>query len=129
MKEPIQVNDAFLSIDEDSILHIEFLPNSYHTLQKALDNLEAEKHLYEDENYFCLTIIDVRNLVGVSKEVRALAKTDVITKNHQAFAVIVGSSLSRLIANFFLGINKPRAPLRIFEDKATAKNWLISNFR
>jgi len=129
MKKSIQVNDSFLRVDEDSILHVEFSPDSYHTLQKALDNLEAEKRLFKDDHYYCLTIMDIRNVVGVSKEVRGLAKTDAITKNHEAFAIIVGSILSRLIANFFLGINKPKVPVKLFENKATAKNWLISNFR
>lgn len=129
MKGPVQVNDAVLSIDEDSILNIEFLPNSYHTLQKALDNLEMEKRLFGDNDYYCLTIVDIRNIVGVSKEVRALAKTEVITKNHEAFALIINSALSRLIGNFFLGINKPKVPIKLFEDKESAKKWLLTNFR
>jgi hypothetical protein len=129
MKGPIQVNDAILSVDEDQILHIKFLPKSYHTLQKALDNLDAEKKLFEDDNYYCLTIVDIRNVVGVSKEVRAMAKTDLISKNHEAFALIVGSSLSRLIANFFLGINKPKVPIRMFEDSLKAKEWLLKTYR
>ena len=129
MKGPVQINDAILSIDEDSILHIEFLPNSNHTLLKALDNLEAAKQLFEDDNYYCLTIMDVRNVVGVTKEVRAFAKTDEVIKNHEAFALIVGSTLSRLLASFFLGVNKPKIPIKIFDEKGTAKKWLLDSFR
>jgi hypothetical protein len=72
--------------------------------------------------------MDVRNVKGVTKEVRAFAKTDDALRNHEAFALIVGSTLLRLRASFFLGINKPKIPIKLFEDKVTAKKWLLDSF-
>jgi hypothetical protein len=37
-----------------------------------------------------------------------------------AVALIVGTPLSRLLGNFFLGVTKPRAPTRLFDDEASA---------
>ena len=73
--------------------------------------------------------MDVQNVIGVTKEVRGFAKTDAAIRNHEAFTLIVGSTLSRLLASFFLGINKPKIPIKLFEDKVTAKKWLLDSFR
>jgi hypothetical protein len=41
-----------------------------------------------------------------------------------AVALIVGTPLSRLMANFFLSVSKPVAPTRLFDDEASALAWL-----
>lgn len=41
-----------------------------------------------------------------------------------AAALPVESMLSRAIANFFLGLNKPLIPTRLFNDEAEAVAWL-----
>jgi hypothetical protein len=41
-----------------------------------------------------------------------------------AVALIVGTPLSRMMGNFFLGVSKPMAPTRLFDDEATALIWL-----
>jgi hypothetical protein len=41
-----------------------------------------------------------------------------------AVALIVGTPLSRLMANFFLTVSKPVAPTRLFDDEASALAWL-----
>lgn len=39
-------------------------------------------------------------------------------------ALVVGSPVSRVIGNFFVGLNRPRYPYRIFDDPALATEWL-----
>ena len=41
-----------------------------------------------------------------------------------AVALIVGTPLSRMLGNFFLGVSKPMAPTRLFDDEAAALTWL-----
>jgi len=41
-----------------------------------------------------------------------------------AVALIVGSPLSRMLGNLFLGVSKPMAPTRLFDDEAAAVGWL-----
>jgi hypothetical protein len=42
-----------------------------------------------------------------------------------AVALIVGTPLTRVMANFFLSVNKPVFPTRMFDDEASAVAWLL----
>ncbi len=41
-----------------------------------------------------------------------------------AVALMVSTPLSRMMGNFFLSVNKPAAPTRLFEDESSAVEWL-----
>ena len=43
-----------------------------------------------------------------------------------AAALIVGTPLSRVMANFILGVSKPPFPVRLFDNEASAVAWLQS---
>lgn len=70
------------------------------------------------------TISDVRNLRSIDRAARAYCAGPVPVGVCLAVAVIVDSPLSRVIGNIFLGLNKPRVPLRLFSDVSEAEAWL-----
>ncbi len=39
-------------------------------------------------------------------------------------ALLIGNSLSRVIANFFLGLSKTTTPVRLFTSEDEARTWL-----
>jgi hypothetical protein len=39
-------------------------------------------------------------------------------------ALLVGSPVTRVIGNFFIGLNKPRWPVRLFRSESDALAWL-----
>ncbi len=41
-----------------------------------------------------------------------------------ASAMLVGSPLSQMIGNFFINLNKPLSPCRLFTSEAAAVGWL-----
>jgi hypothetical protein len=41
-----------------------------------------------------------------------------------AVALIVDTPLSRVLGNFFLAVNKPLYPTRLFDNEASALAWL-----
>jgi hypothetical protein len=43
-----------------------------------------------------------------------------------AFAILIDSSVSRVVGNFFLGINKPAVPTKLFTNEKEAVKWLIN---
>ena len=43
-----------------------------------------------------------------------------------AAALIVGTPLSRVMANFILGVSKPPFPVRLFDNETSAVAWLQS---
>ena len=41
-----------------------------------------------------------------------------------AVALVVGTPLSRIMGNFYLGVSRPPYPVRLFDDEASALAWL-----
>jgi hypothetical protein len=48
-------------------------------------------------------------------------RADLVT----AVAIVVGTPLSRMMGNFFVSVNRPTAPTRLFDDVASASAWLM----
>ncbi|MBL8679324.1 MAG: STAS/SEC14 domain-containing protein [Myxococcales bacterium] len=48
------------------------------------------------------------------------------TEKLVAAAMIVEGSLSEMIGNFFIRLNRPKSPTRLFNDEAAALAWLKS---
>jgi hypothetical protein len=46
------------------------------------------------------------------------------TTQVKAAARVTGSDFNNALANFFLAVNKPMIPTRLFTDKQKAKQWL-----
>jgi len=70
-------------------------------------------------------LVDFKHLKSQTKECREYyAKDPEHVKTYSAVAILVGSPLTRVIANFFMGINKPVRPTRLFEDRDRALEWL-----
>ena len=60
----------------------------------------------------------------VSREARALFASDEYTQLAAQSALLVSSPVSRVIGNFFVGLNKPLYPLQLFTDENDAVVWL-----
>ncbi len=70
-------------------------------------------------------LVDFTGLKSQTKQCRDyFAREPSHTKTYLAVAILVTSPLSRIVANFFLGINKPIRPTRLFEDREAAVAWL-----
>jgi hypothetical protein len=70
-------------------------------------------------------LVDCRNLRGQTREARVyFASEPSHVRHYTAVALVVGNALSRVIANFFIGINKPDKPTRLFDDPNQAIEWL-----
>ena len=42
----------------------------------------------------------------------------------RATALLIDSPVSRVIANFFMGLNRPLSPTQMFTDETEAMRWL-----
>jgi hypothetical protein len=66
-------------------------------------------------------LVDVRTMRSISRGARKqFAQTAVASR----VALVVGSSLSKTVANFFLGLTSTKVPVRLFDDEPTAMAWL-----
>ena len=70
-------------------------------------------------------LVDVREMGSQDRRSRAefVRRGDLMS----AVAIVVGTPLSRIMSNFFLAVNKPVAPTRLFDDEGPAVAWLTES--
>ena len=66
----------------------------------------------------------MRATTEISKEARDYFANERTASIQRATALLVSSPVSRVIGNFFMGLNKPMSPTRMFTDTAAAIQWL-----
>jgi hypothetical protein len=69
-------------------------------------------------------LVDVRSVGPMKRSARRVfADSNVASR----VALLVGSPVSRMLASFGLGLDRPRhgIPLKVFEDEASARQWLL----
>ena len=116
-------NDKIIfKLSEENILYTECFPNTTITLVdgKESTRISAEMVKYEAQPLLC----DLTNVVKMTKECRQHFAGPDHAKTFSKAALIVTSPVSKMIGNFFLGLNKPLKPTRLFTNKEEGLRWL-----
>ena len=110
------------TLSQDNILYTECVPNTVMTLE---DGKESTRVSAEMVNYQPLPLLcDLTNVVKMSHECRKHFAGPEHAATFSKCALIVTSPVSRIIGNFFLGLNKPLKPTRLFTSKEEGLKWL-----
>jgi hypothetical protein len=102
----------------DGIIRFRVSPGATVSAAKAQECIDGARELAGDSRH--LLLIDMRKLSGITRDARR------IYNDGAAFAValLIGSPVSKVIGSFFLGLNKPSYPLRLFTSEQEAEKWL-----
>lgn len=109
---------------DDGIARTKVKKDAEVELEDAIENSGVVNSFYVDEKFPLL--IDSRGIKSISREARAHFTTNGRKTNTMAFAILIDSSVSRVVGNFFLGINKPAVPTKLFTNEKEAVKWLIN---
>ena len=110
------------TLREDNILCTECFPNTVMTLE---DGKESTRISAEMVNYKPLPLLcDLTNVVRMTQECRKHFAGPEHAETFSKCALIVNNIVSRLIGNFFLGLNKPLKPTKLFATKEEGLKWL-----
>ena len=83
-----------------------------------MDNLR--KWIIKKKPYF----IDISQIRSITLEARKYFGNEGSTDRASVVAIYSGSPVGRVIGNFFLKINKPPIPMKIFSSKDKAIEWM-----
>ena len=89
------------------------------------DVIEVKKHnleLTQGKDY--VIVFDSGNYTTISEEGRKLMSSPEIELNRKASAFVINSLGQKLIANFYLKVDRPKVPTKFFSDKEKAMNWV-----
>lgn len=68
--------------------------------------------------------MDIRRGRSISRAARVYLSSDEAAEVIRAGALLVESSLTRTLANFFLRLNRPKTHIFMFTSEAAALAWL-----
>lgn len=91
-------------------------------LDDAIANSKAVNSLYNGVKFPLL--IDSTRIKSMTKEARKYFSVNNRSTHVSAFAVVIKSSLSSIIVNFFFNLQKPSIPAKIFKNEKDALSWL-----
>ena len=106
---------------EEGILHCYYKKIDVLDIDVAKIGVRDRIEFSNNVSYPCL--FDIRETNEITKDARDyLAKegNELVT----ASAIVVSSAILRVIANFFIKVNRPVNPTRLFTDRETAVEWL-----
>ena len=96
--------------------------NAEQTLNDAMYNTRMVKETLKGK--ISPVLIDIRLMKSISAEAREYYSGEDVAHVHNACAIVIGNPISRIIGNFFIGLNKPGMPTRLFTTEKKAFQWL-----
>ncbi len=114
----------FTWMGDDGIARTKVKKNAEVVLEDARENSVVVNSFFVDEKFPLL--IDARGIKSITREARSFFTTNGRETNTMAFAILIDSSVSKVVGNFFLGINKPAVPTKLFTNEKEAAKWLLN---
>ncbi len=119
-------NGAFWTwMGEDGIARTTTKPHADVTRDDALKNRETIGGYLRARGRRFPLLVDASATRSLSREAREILTADDDPELPlNAYAIVVGSPLTRAIANFFVAIHRQSVPTRVFDDVEAALAWL-----
>jgi hypothetical protein len=119
----IETRTEVITIGDDGIVRCEVKPTAAHTLTDAEENVRATAELTKGRRL--PLILDARRAKGISREAREYYTGPDNAAVVMATAMIIDSSVGKIIGNFLIRVNRPPFPFRLFSDENSAHAWLV----
>ncbi len=117
----IELDKLTIELIAENIVLISLKDHAYIEVE---DILEAKNHnlkLTNGKEY--AIILDTGDFTDVSQEARGAMASNKVEENRIATALIIDKFAQKLIGNFFLRVNKPKVPTKIFSKKEEGISW------
>ncbi|GAA4841844.1 hypothetical protein [Algivirga pacifica] len=117
-KSETQFAEIYLS---DGILFYDYKPMNELSLKVAEECVQDRILFSNKTTYPCL--FNIQSVKEVSKD----ARDYLANEGNQyilASAIVISSPIVKMLANFFIRVNKPKNPTKIFTDEVNAVEWL-----
>ena len=123
-KGVIELRAYYTWMGVDGIVRTKVKKNAEVHLEDAKENSIAVNSFHTYNEY--ALIIDTSEIKSITKEARNHFSMNGRKSNVVCFAIIISSPLSAVVGNFFMGLNKPRVPARLFTKESEAILWCES---
>lgn len=112
-----------VSLRIDGIVEIDVKENSEIGEKECRELTVAYKQILELKKYPLLHIVG--NYVTMDKEAREYASSEEGLQFSIAEAFVINSLPHKILANFYMKVQKPSVPTKFFRSKQEAIDWLL----
>ena len=109
-------------VEADGIARIIHVPGAEVTLEDAKETMAA--YLKLNQGRRMPLFVDTKTMRSLAREARKYYAGEEAAKVASAVAIIVGTPVSRVLGNFYLGLSNPHLPSRLFSSEDEALAWL-----
>jgi hypothetical protein len=109
-------------LGSDGIGRITYAPQSEITLAEAQYVLAALAQ--QTGGVAVPTCVDISQARSMTSESRQYFSGEAANHSVRAVALVVGSPVSRVLASFFMSLNRPAFPTKLFTSEPEAIAWL-----
>ena len=121
-RKVVKTSNAEIWIDEQGICHHIYTEGANVTIKDTLDECRI---ISEISGFKKVPIMVDLNLVkNVCRESRMYYASKEAEKIFKVAALLVGTKMSRVLGSFFIGLNKPTTPVKLFTSEKEALKWL-----
>lgn len=120
--EIIKTRTNNIYLDDDRIIRCQLSSGSEIKAEDIKEDFAVFSKLIGDKN--APVLLDLRGIKSVTREAREYVSSPESMRFMSVLALLIGSPISKVVGNFFLGINKPPYPTKIFTSEAKALAWL-----
>lgn len=115
-----KISTVFLR--EDGILQININPDCEFITFDFNELMAAAKTIGNGKKFLNLIIVGKNTLADHDSRIASCSKEGALYKLADAF--VISSLAQKIIANFYMKVNKPYVPTRFFSNEEDAVNWL-----
>jgi hypothetical protein len=122
MASQVEVRTHLIWLEDDGIVRVRVKPHIQIDLQDAKAAVSAISSVSGGKTRPVL--VNMTELMAMDRDARLYFASEMGATVAVAAALIINSPLSRAIGNFFMGLNRPVIPTRLFTSEAEALTWL-----
>lgn len=116
-----QETEFVMMFIQDGIFHCHFKEIATMDLSVAQTSVKDRLQFFERKSY--PSLFDITQVKQTTKEARDFLANEG-NELVSASAIVVSSPMLRMIANFYIVVNKPKNPSQLFTDRESAVKWL-----
>jgi len=120
----LELNTATLKLRSDGILQYNMKAVDDFGVKELKDLLKAVGKFGGEKKFLNLIFMDY--YINPDSETRNYNASEECNKYTIADAYVVGSSALKLIGNFYIKVNRPVRPTKIFSNETEALDWLYT---
>lgn len=121
-REVVVITKASMWLGEDGVVRIIWVSGAEVTLADAEESMAAYKTINEGKRR--PMVVDTSTMKSLAREARHYYASEEAARVASAVGLIVGTPVSRVLGNFYLGLSNPRLPTRLFASEDEALEWL-----